>query len=134
MSKIISLTDRSARTVNRGSERRRAFRHPGCERLIVQIVACGEPEMIGTTVSCSTANISLEGMKIVSETYIPNGSQLDIWLDLASHAGKLFLCSEVRWSRMKADRSYELGVELRLDAATDIEEWRRVNARAYCSR
>lgn len=111
--------------MNEQSERRRDARHDANERLFVQIVACKQSSLVGTTVSCQAIDISAGGLKIETGSNIPNGCRLDIWVDIVSRPGKFFLTSDVRWSRMTDEGLCLLGVELHEGATTDIEEWRR---------
>lgn len=130
-SKIISLTEarrlirREEDDMSDESERRRDARHETNERMFVQIVACNESALVGTTVSCQALDISASGLKIETGANIPDGCRLDIWVDIASRPGKFFLTSDVRWSRMTDDGVCLLGVELHDGATTDIEEWRK---------
>jgi len=136
MSKVIRLTDARQRrgkqgavvVNNRGDDRRRDVRSESRAPAFVQIVACNEPEMIGTTVSCNTLDVSSNGLKFESDASIPSGCKLDIWVDIDFGPGKFFLTSDVRWSRNRDDGLCELGVELRDGATTDYKEWWMVHA------
>jgi hypothetical protein len=135
MSKIINFNDAKLKKVHpRDSsiepdcdERRRHKRMASNDKLFAQIVACEErPGLVGTTLSCAAMNVSAGGLGIRSYEYIPKGSQLDLWVDIGSRPGKLFLTSDVRWitENSGSHHSYELGVALHEAPATDIEEWR----------
>jgi hypothetical protein len=137
MSKIISFNDAKQKKVHQASsemktrseEQRRHKRVLSNDRLFVQIVVCEEhPSLVGSTISCSAMDITADGLGIRSYEYIPEGSQLDLWLDIGSRPGKLFLTSDVRWVTKKNDsrNSFELGVVLQDAPATDIEEWRNL--------
>ena len=108
---------------NLSTERRQDYRQLSMERLFVQIVACNDPELVGTTVSCNTFDVSARGLGIMSEREIPAGSRIDIWVDISSGPGKFFLTCDVRWSQ-DIDDGYYAGVQLHDGSATDIAEWR----------
>jgi len=138
MSKIITFNDAKHKRVhheNAGSnvaseEKRRFKRVASNDRLFAQIVACEKrPSLVGSTLSCSAMDVSPDGLGIRSFEYIPEGSQLDLWIDISSRPGKLFLSSDVRWITEKSDsqHSFRLGVALHEGAATDIEEWRQIH-------
>jgi hypothetical protein len=132
MSKMMSLQD--ARNLYRRigevkmddeyEDRRRDARAHSVERLFVQIVACDDHELVGTTVSCNALDVSASGLALETGSSIPDGCRLDIWVDIASRPGKFFLSSDVKWSQTSSDGTCQLGVELREGATTDIEEWR----------
>lgn len=131
MSKVVSLGEARKRAGKppvanakyQYVDRRRESRSESRARAFVQVVDCEVADLIGTTVSCCTVNISACGLKLQSESKIPIGSTLDIWIDISERPTKFFLSSDVRWSRDREDGSYELGVELRAGAMTDYKEW-----------
>jgi len=79
--------------------------------------------------SCVSQNVSAGGLQIKSYEFIPDGCQLDLWVDVNSRPGKFFLTSDVRWVKEKSNvkHTYLLGVELHKGAATDIDEWRMIH-------
>ena len=112
------------------SEKRQHKRIAARDRLFVQVVSCNEqPELVGTTLSCKTMDVSAGGIRIDSSDRIPVGTKLDLWVDVQSRPGKFFLSSDVRWVQESRGilPSYHLGVELQDGAATDIAEWRRIH-------
>lgn len=134
-SKVIDLTQARRRqfaeraAMNHvGSEMRQETRHSSHERLFVQVVECADENLIGMTVSCDSVDVSGGGLRISSETYIPEGSQVDLWIDVNSGPGKFFLTSDVRWSKPTEEGNYLFGAQLREGAATDISEWRALQA------
>lgn len=137
-SKIIIFNDAKQRRVSNRNigvststeEKRRYKRARSDDRLFAQIVACeDQPNLVGSTISCSAVDVSAGGIRLKSLEYIPKGSQLDLWVDINSRPGKFFLTSDVRWISEHNDSqySYQLGVELHEGAATDIEEWRQIH-------
>lgn len=138
VSKIINFNDAKKQKVSKrnirnnadGEEKRRHKRARSNDRLFAQIVACADrPNLVGSTISCSTVDVSAGGMRIRSYEYIPKGSQLDLWVDINSRPGKFFLSSDVQWIAASNDShySYQMGVKLREGPATDIEEWRHIH-------
>lgn len=136
MSKIIDLTDarrnrRVARRVGEpprfDQENRKEYRRTSTERLFVQVVEASDPDLVGTTLSCHTLDVSSGGLRVQCSEYIPAGCQLDLWIDNSARPGKFFLTSDVRWVR-SVDDQYEMGVALHEGSATDIDEWRQLLA------
>lgn len=113
--------------------------HPRLEsedRLFTQVVLCADnPEMVGTTLSCRAVNLSVGGVQFRTDSEVPTGSLLDLWIDVATRPGKFFLAGEVRWCRPTVDEDgmpeWFVGVQLKSGAATDILDWRDYHANAY---
>jgi PilZ domain len=132
ISKIINFTDvRNARLTPRARsrvadhhEQRREFRRQSSERLFLQIVQSGEPDLVGTTISSSALDASANGLKVASGQHIPTGSVIDLWVDDSAKPGKFFLSSKVCWVHRQTSGRFELGVQLLDGAATDIQAWR----------
>ena len=106
------------------------------DRLFTQVVlSADDPELVGTTLSCSAINLSVGGVQFRTNAQVPAGSLLDLWIDVATRPGKFFLAGEVRWCRpvVAEDGSPEwlVGVQLKTGAATDILVWRDFHASAY---
>ena len=106
------------------------------DRLFTQVVlSADDPELVGTTLSCSAINLSVGGVQFRTNAQVPAGSLLDLWIDVATRPGKFFLAGEVRWCRpvVAEDGSPEwlVGVQLKTGAATDILDWRDFHASAY---
>ena len=107
------------------------------DRLFTQVVlSAGEPELVGTTLSCTAVNLSVGGIQFRTDSPVPTGSLLDLWVDVSSRPGKFFLAGEVRWSRptdvsTSDDGQWFVGVQLKAGAATDIVDWRDFHATAY---
>lgn len=130
MANIILLDEVRARRAlagNRRGERRARLRRRAEERMFVQVVACASsPELVGTTLSCSVADLSADGVRFTASRSIPRGALLDLWVDVPARPGKFFLAGEVRWSRPVGNAT-EAGVRLRQGAATDYSEWRQLH-------
>jgi len=135
LSKIVNIGDaRNHRTKSRvnmnqqSHERRIDTRKLSDERLFVQIVFSHDPDLVGTTVSCKTKDVSASGMRIECSSPIPAGCKLDIWIDVNDKPGKFFLTSDVKWSKGIDSGHCELGIALNDGATTDIAEWRAVHS------
>ncbi|MBV1877379.1 MAG: PilZ domain-containing protein [Pseudomonadales bacterium] len=109
-------------------DRREQNRRQTERRLFIQIVSCNDQSLIGTTCACQAVDSSPNGLQLVCSDNIPAGSQLDLWVDIASKPGKYFLTSEVLWSQRTENGRCNIGVLLQNAAATDIDNWRTANA------
>ncbi|MEM9621950.1 MAG: PilZ domain-containing protein [Pseudomonadota bacterium] len=115
--------------------------HPRMERddrLFTQVVlASDEPELVGTTLSCTAVNMSVGGIQFRTNKAVPVGTLLDLWVDVSSRPGKFFLAGEVRWSRPTTETDengselHFIGVQLKSGAATDIMDWRDFHTAAF---
>ena len=80
--------------------------HPRLEsddRLFTQVVlSSDDPDLVGTTLSCTAVNLSVGGIQFRTSAAVPTGSLLDLWVDVSSRPGKFFLAGEVRWNRPQA--------------------------------
>ncbi len=113
--------------MTQSAERRIEVRRNSSERLFVQITACDEQHLIGATFSCKALDVSIGGLRILSEAPIPDGSKLDLWVDSSRRPGKYFLTSDVRWSHEEKNGECSIGVELLESPTTDIQQWRQDN-------
>jgi Tfp pilus assembly protein PilZ len=133
---IIELA--TARSAARNSDKRVHPRLKSDDRLFTQVVlSADEPQLVGTTLSCTAVNLSVGGIQFRTGAEIPTGALLDLWVDVASRPGKFFLAGEVRWCRPTGDTNdkgrdeWLIGVQLKSGAATDIVDWRDFHANAY---
>lgn len=106
------------------------------DRLFTQVVlSADDPDLVGTTLSCSAVNLSVGGVQFRTDAQVPAGSLLDLWIDVATRPGKFFLAGEVRWCRPVVGEDGQpgwfVGVQLKSGAATDILDWRDYHASAY---
>ena len=134
---IIEFDAARTRAIRRQDQRL----HPRLEsndRLFTQVVlSADEPDLVGTTLSCTTVNISVGGIQFRTNEPVPTGALLDLWVDVANRPGKFFLAGEVRWSRpagepdTNGDPQWFVGVQLKTGAATDIVDWRDYHANAF---
>ena len=108
------------------------------DRLFTQVVfASDQPELVGTTLSCTAVNMSVGGIQFRTTEPVPVGTLLDLWVDVASRPGKFFLAGEARWSRPTGendendDQLHFIGVQLKTGAATDILDWREFHGASF---
>ena len=86
----------------------------------------------------STWNRNLIGLQFRTSAPLPVGALLDLWVDISSRPGKFFLAGEVRWTRpgrpdADGNATWNIGVQLKSGAATDILHWRDYHAAASSS-
>jgi hypothetical protein len=133
---IVELS--AARTAGSQQDQRLHPRLESDDRLFTQVVLSSEqPDLVGTTLSCTAVNLSVGGIQFRTSAAVPKGSLLDLWVDVSSRPGKFFLAGEVRWNRptgelnAKGKEEWLVGVQLKSGAATDIMDWRDFHANAY---
>ncbi|MEM8768713.1 MAG: PilZ domain-containing protein [Pseudomonadota bacterium] len=121
-----------------GNDQRLHPRLESDDRLFTQVVlSADDPELVGTTLSCTAVNLSVGGIQFRTSSSVPTGSLLDLWVDVSSRPGKFFLAGEVRWNRAtgetdeRGNDQWLVGVQLKSGAATDIMDWRDFHANAY---
>lgn len=127
----------SGRAARLRNDKRMHPRLQSDDRLFVQVVlSAAEPDLVGTTISCQAVNLSVGGIQFHTDTEIPAGTLLDLWVDIRSRPGKFFLAGEVRWARpangseQDGGTGWVIGVQLKPGAATDIAEWREFHVQA----
>ncbi|MBT7333625.1 MAG: PilZ domain-containing protein [Gammaproteobacteria bacterium] len=108
------------------------------DRLFLQILQCkDQPSLTGTTLACTTVDMSMSGLQLKTNQPLPLGSTLEIWIDVAMHPSKFFLTGEVRWTRPtmshddKGDELYFIGIQLKTGTATDLLNWRDFQTSVY---
>ena len=108
------------------NERRNNPRLMRDDRLFIQILAASEnPDLVGVTLSCSTLDISRQGIRLGVDLEAPVGSDIELWIDVKGMAGKFFLNGFIKWCyELDSDSTaYELGVELVDKRLTDYASW-----------
>ena len=136
-SNIIEFEAARTKAISRQDQRL----HPRLEsddRLFTQVVlSADEPDLVGTTLSCTAINLSVGGIQFRTNEPVPTGALLDLWVDVSNRPGKFFLAGEVRWSRPtgesnnNGEQQWFIGVQLKSGAATDIVDWRDYHANAF---
>ncbi|MEX0941519.1 MAG: PilZ domain-containing protein [Pseudomonadales bacterium] len=107
---------------SRSATRRKEERRAVVGKAVVQVVESANPSLVGTTFKSEIMDVSRSGMRLVCQEFIED-SRLDIWLAIEGINDKLFVSAEVRWASWDQHGDYELGVEIRDDAATDSRSW-----------
>lgn len=133
---IIDFTTVRVRTRQRSLDKRMHPRLETDDRLFTQVVlATDNPDLVGTTLSCTAINMSVGGIQFATGEPLPIGALLDLWVDISTRPGKFFLAGEVRWARtaepdVNGEPVWHVGVQLKSGAATDILDWREYHATA----
>ncbi len=108
------------------SERRRHIRLQSDEKLFVQVVAASEsPELVGKTYFCKTLDVSESGLKITVQHCVPQGCEVELWVQVQSTAKKYFLQGLTQWcdDLEQADGHFELGIRLSDASKSDFKQW-----------
>ncbi|MEZ5560514.1 MAG: PilZ domain-containing protein [Pseudomonadales bacterium] len=133
---VIDLDNVRVRARQRSLDKRMHPRLDSEDRLFTQVVlSADDPDLVGTTLSCTAINLSVGGIQFRTDAPVPTGALLDLWVDISTRPGKFFLAGEVRWSRPatsdpSGEREWFIGVQLKSGAATDIAAWREYHASA----
>lgn len=96
------------------------------DRLFIQVLAASEkPELVGATLSCTTVDISRQGIRLGVDQEAPVGSEIELWIDIKGMAGKYFLNGYIKWCyELDSDSTpFELGIELVDKEMTDYHVW-----------
>ena len=109
-------------------DRRQHARQPRDERVVVQIVSSTRDTLPpGTVVRCATKDISPRGLRIQLDQKVPEGFQLELWVEVSNHPTKFYLAGEVKWCReVEEGKRYLLGVELNEGKTEDLALWQEV--------
>ena len=112
-------------SINRetAEEHRTESREVAGERLFVQIIQAGDPDLVGKTISCQAVDASAKGIKFLTSEFVPVGCLMDLWVDDSTRPGKFFLSGDVRWTQRVGSATTLVGVRLQEGAATDIADW-----------
>jgi Tfp pilus assembly protein PilZ len=133
---IIELSAVRIRPRQGGRDKRMHPRIESNDRLFTQVVlSADDPDLVGTTLSCSAVNMSVGGIQFRTNSPVPIGALLDLWVEIGTRQGKFFLAGEVRWTRPGEPQpdgapTWLVGVQLKPGAATDIVNWRDFHATA----
>ena len=104
-------------------ERRQHPRLNRDEKLFLQITRCDSaPELVDTTVLCSTRDVSASGLRLSVEKPIDEGVELDLWVNVDGHGGKFYLAGRVQWSS-DIDDEHCVGISVIERSNTDFLLW-----------
>ena len=93
-------------------------------KLFAQLVLCdADASLIGRTWACRSVRVSPESIEFLCERALPEGSLVDLWVDLAASPGKYYLSGRVVRTRSGTGDRFLVGVELESGAATDYDAW-----------
>ncbi len=116
--------------MSKGKDRRQHARQARDERVVVQIVSSTRDTLPpGTVVRCSTKDVSPQGLRIQLDQKVPEGFQLELWVEISNHPSKFYLAGEVKWCReVEESERYLVGVELTEGKTEDLNLWQDVLA------
>ena len=104
-------------------ERRQTPRLDRDETLFIQVTRCdAEPDFVGTTVLCSTLDVSATGLKLITQRPVKTDIELDLWVNIDGRPGKYFLSGNVQWCT-PSDGKHSAGVQLLELENTDFLGW-----------
>ena len=73
---------------------------------------------------CSTKDVSPEGLRIQLDQQVPEGFELELWVEISNHPSKFYLAGEVKWCQeLEAGKRYLVGVSLSKGRTEDLELW-----------
>ena len=91
------------------------------ESVLVDVINCiNQPDLNDTSMSCTTVDVSEEGMQVETDMELPVSTVLGLRLDVASTLYRLE--GEVRWAR--EDGNYYMGLLLDKESP-DFISWAR---------
>lgn len=108
------------------SERRQSSRLLKDEKLYIQILAASEaPDLVGETQTCTSVDISATGIKLEVSQEVPVDSEVEMWVDVKSIAGKYYLYGIVKWcySYDAENNIFHIGIEFQDKSLTDFQQW-----------
>ena len=114
--------------MSKGQDRRQHARQARDERVVVQIVSSTRDTLPpGTVVRCSTKDVSPQGLRIQLDQQVPEGFQLELWVEISNHPSKFYLAGEVKWCQeVEESKRYLVGVELTEGKTEDLVMWQDV--------
>ena len=109
-------------------ERRQHTRQLRDERVVVQIVSSTRDTLApGTVVRCSTKDVSAQGLRILLDQPVPEGYNLELWVEISSHPSKFYLAGAVKWCKeVDEGKRYLVGIELAEGRTEDLDTWQKV--------
>ena len=109
-------------------DRRQHARLPRDERVVVQIISSTRDTLPpGTVVRCATKDVSSRGLRIQLDQKVPEGFQLELWVEISNHPTKFYLAGEVKWCQeVEEGKRYLLGIELNEGKTEDLAVWQEL--------
>ena len=114
--------------MSKTKDRRQHSRQPRDERVVVQIVSSTRDTLPpGTVVRCATKDVSARGLRIQLDQKVPEGFQIELWVEISSHPSKFYLAGEVRWcEEVEEGKRYLVGIELSDGKTEDLAVWQEL--------
>ena len=104
-------------------DRREHERQDRDEILFLQITRCeANTRLEGTTVLCSTLDVSASGLRLNTEKPVEKGQEMDLWVNVDGRAGKFFLAGVVAWSHSENGK-HSAGIQILEQENTDYRGW-----------
>lgn len=105
------------------AERRADIRGVREERLFVKVLSSSaESDLESVIFSGSTEDVSASGLSLAASECLPEGSELELWVEIKGCPGKFLMTGVVRWCRPRI-ADYHCGVEFTPEEASDYLEW-----------
>ena len=107
-------------------ERRRTPRTPHDDQVIVRVLSTDPKQLApGTTLYARSADVSVSGLRVMSETAVISGTKVEIWVIATHRLGTLLLSGQIVWSTPADGADYFwLGIDLDLRKSTDAADWK----------
>ena len=109
-------------------DRRQHARQARDERVVVQIVSSTRDTLPpGTVVRCATKDVSAQGLRIQLDQKVPEGFEIELWVEISNHPSKFYLAGEVKWCKeVEAGKRYLVGIELTEGKTEDLTVWQEL--------
>lgn len=91
------------------------------ESVLVDVIACENPELLDTHLAGQTLDISEAGMKVTMKVEVPNTTRLGLRLEMDQKVFRLE--GQVRWTRQ--DGEISMGIKLDPESA-DYAMWEQL--------
>ncbi len=93
------------------TERRKESRKQESNKVTIEPVAQAPDDSIKKISFSLTEDISLKGIKVISDTFFPVDTLLKLELSLAEIDDPLVVRGKVKWSKSLEEDLYEIGIE-----------------------
>lgn len=104
-------------------ERRGDLRGAREERLFVKVVSSNTAsDTDSLIISGATEDVSSSGLSLLVSENLPEGTRLELWVEIKGCLGKFLLTGLVRWCRPRAGE-FSCGIELIDEGISDLADW-----------
>jgi len=111
-------------------EKRRTERTPHENTVFVQTITSNQVESLKLTPSSekgTTQNISSQGLQVIVDVELLEGSELAMWMLLANSEERILLTGTVQWVAPHNDGArFRVGVALREESFDDMERYQQL--------